>query len=64
MPNGAPEKLNVALAESSKTPKNTKNTAHLEINCDDHGLFDPVAKLDINFRGKLSYQRSLVVLND
>ena len=63
-PNEAPEKLHVALAESSKTQKNTKNTVRLEMNCDDHGLFDPVAKLDTNFRGKLSYQRSLVILND
>ena len=63
-----------APSESSKTSDEAENSAK---STDDHGLFDPVAKstswkpsasfskfLDTNFRGKLSYQQSLALMND
>ena len=63
-----------APTESSKTSHEVENSAKFS---DDHGLFDPVAKstswkpstsfskfLDTNFRRKLSYQQSLVIMDD
>ena len=63
-----------APTESSKTSDEVENSAK---SSDDHGLFDPVAKstswkpsssfskfLDTNFRRKLSYQQSLVIMDD
>ena len=63
-----------APTESSKTSDEVENSAKFS---DDHGLFDPVAKstswkpsssfskfLDTNFRRKLSYQQSLVIMDD
>lgn len=63
-----------APTESSKTSDEAENSAK---SSDDHGLFDPVAKstswkpsasfskfLDTNFRRKLSYQQSLVIMDD
>ena len=65
---------NKAPTESSKTSDEVENSAK---SSDDHGLFDPVAKstswkpsssfskfLDTNFRRKLSYQQSLVIMDD
>ena len=63
-----------APTESNKTSDEAENSAKPS---DDHGLFDPVAKstswkpsssfskfLDTNFRRKLSYQQSLVIMDD
>ena len=63
-----------APTESSKTSDEVEDSAK---SSDDHGLFDPVAKstswkpstsfskfLDTNFRRKLSYQQSLVIMDD
>ena len=63
-----------APTESSKTSDEAENSANTS---DDHGLFDPVAKstswkpltsfskfLDTNFWRKLSYQQSLVIMDD
>ena len=63
-----------ASTESSTTSDETENSA---ISSDDHGLFDLVAGstswklsasfskfLDTNFRRKLSYQPSLVIMDD
>jgi len=63
-----------APTESSKTSDESENSAK---SSDDHGLFNPVAKstswkpsaafskfLDTNFRRKLSYQQSLVIMDD
>ena len=63
-----------APTESNKTSDEAENSAK---SSDDHGLFDPVASstswkpptsfstfLDTNFRGKLFYQQSLVIMHD
>lgn len=63
-----------APTESAKTPDEVETSTN---SSDDHGLFDPVAKstswkpstsfskfLDTNFRRKLSYQQSLVIMED
>ena len=63
-----------APTESNKTSDEAENSAE---SSDDHGLFDPVAKsttwkpstsfstfLDTNFRRKLLYQQSLVIMDD
>ena len=63
-----------APPESNKTSDEAENSAK---SSDDHGLFDPVAKstswkpstsfstfLDTNFRRKLLYQQSLVIMHD
>ena len=57
-----------APPKSSKTSDEAENAAN---SSDDHGLFDPVAKstsfskfLDTNFRRKLSYQQSQVIMDD
>ena len=70
----APVAPTKAPTESSKTSDKAENSAK---SSDDHGLFDPVAKstswkpsesfskfLETNFRRKLSYQQSLVILDD
>ena len=63
-----------APVESNKTSDEAENSAK---SSDDHGLFDPVATstswkpstsfstfLDTNFRRKLFYQQSLVIMHD
>ena len=63
-----------APTESAKTPDEVETSANSSV---DHGLFDPVAKstswkpstsfskfLDTNFQRKLSYQQSLVIMDD
>ena len=70
----APVAPTKAPTESSKTSDEADNSAK---SSDDHGLFDPVAKstswkpsesfskfLETNFRRKLSYQQSLVIMDD
>ena len=70
----APVAPTKAPTESSKTADEAENSAK---SGGDYGLYDPVAKstswkpsasfskfLDTNFRRKLSYQQSLVILDD
>jgi len=73
-----PIKATVEPTEAPSESSNTQeDAAHLQCASDDHGLFDPVARstswtssasfptfLDTNFRRKLSYQQSLVILDD
>ena len=70
----APVALIKAPTESNKTSDEAENPAKYS---DDHGLFDPVSNstswkqstcfstfLDTNFRRKLFYQQSLVIMHD
>ena len=64
----APVAPTKALTKSGKTSDEAESSAK---SSDDHGLFDPAAKLtslskfrDTNFQRKLSYQQSLVILED
>ena len=74
-PNGAPQTLNVSSSEPCiKAQEDSANTENIS---EDHSLFDPLAStsswttsasfskfLETNFRRKLSYQQSLVILEE
>ena len=74
-PNGAPQTLNVS--SSGPCIKAQEDSANAENISEDHSLFDPLAStsswttsasfskfLETNFRRKLSYQQSLVILEE
>ena len=74
-PNGAPQTLNVSSSEPCI--KAQEDSANAENISEDHSLFDPLAStsswttsasfskfLETNFRRKLSYQQSLVILEE